>query len=163
MSVRCTAIISIKTGDMYNRHKNIKKTLKAFLNFPVSLIELSDLSGWSCDCEYFWNSIQFNCQTYLGGLTDKLQQLRARPDRRGRWDKLRENCVFSNRLPERRHNHIGCIYLAFLHCKKCVCQRARWIAMATTSWLPNQMISLILIFGFLCRSSIFQYPDDQEI
>ena len=27
------------------------------------------------------------------------------------------------------------------------------------SWLPNQMISLILIFGFLCRSSIW-YPDD---
>ena len=28
------------------------------------------------------------------------------------------------------------------------------------SWLPNQMISLVLIFGFLCRSSIFRYPDD---
>ena len=27
----------------------------------------------------------------------------------------------------------------------------------TISWLPNQMISLILIFGFLCRSSIFIY------
>ena len=31
-----------------------------------------------------------------------------------------------------------------------------------SSWLPNQMISLILIFGFLCRSS-FRYPDDQKI
>ena len=29
-----------------------------------------------------------------------------------------------------------------------------------TSWLPNQMISLVLIFGFLCRSSISRYPDD---
>ena len=25
------------------------------------------------------------------------------------------------------------------------------------------MISLLLIFGFLCRSSIFPYPDDREI
>ena len=33
----------------------------------------------------------------------------------------------------------------------------------TLSWLPNQMISLTLIFGFLCRSSIFQYPNDREI
>ena len=31
------------------------------------------------------------------------------------------------------------------------------------SWLPNQMISLILIFGCLCRSSTFRYPDFQEI
>ena len=31
------------------------------------------------------------------------------------------------------------------------------------SWLLNQMISQILIFGCLCRSSIFQYPDYQEI
>ena len=28
------------------------------------------------------------------------------------------------------------------------------------SWLPNQMISMVLIFGFLCRSYIFRYPDD---
>ena len=34
------------------------------------------------------------------------------------------------------------------------------ICAAHSSWLPNQMISLVLIFGFLCRSSIFQYPDD---
>ena len=31
---------------------------------------------------------------------------------------------------------------------------------STASWLPNQMISLVLIFGFLCRSSIFRYPDN---
>ena len=29
-----------------------------------------------------------------------------------------------------------------------------------SSWLPNQMISLVLIFGFICRSSIFRYPED---
>ena len=34
---------------------------------------------------------------------------------------------------------------------------------STDSRLPNQMVSLILIFGFLCRSSIFRYPDDREI
>ena len=37
------------------------------------------------------------------------------------------------------------------------------ISTVQISWLPNQMISLILIFGFLCRSSIFQYLNDQEI
>ena len=31
------------------------------------------------------------------------------------------------------------------------------------SWLPNQMFSLILIFGWLCRSSIFPNPGDREI
>ena len=29
-----------------------------------------------------------------------------------------------------------------------------WYCMVLHSWLPNQMISLVLIFGFLCRSSI---------
>ena len=29
----------------------------------------------------------------------------------------------------------------------------QWLPHVTPSWLPNQMISLILIFGFLCRSS----------
>ena len=37
----------------------------------------------------------------------------------------------------------------------CTWSRQVWWAHAfTPSWLPNQMISLILIFGFLCRSSI---------
>ena len=31
------------------------------------------------------------------------------------------------------------------------------ITMGDFSWLPNQMISLILIFGFLCRSSIIYF------
>ena len=31
--------------------------------------------------------------------------------------------------------------------------RCVMIALQNISWLPNQMISLILIFGFLCRSS----------
>ena len=34
------------------------------------------------------------------------------------------------------------------------------ISYLNTSWLPNQMISLIWIFGFLCRSSLFRYPDE---
>ena len=38
--------------------------------------------------------------------------------------------------------------------------KTKMLVHSTASWLPNQMISLVLIFGFLCRSSIFRYPDD---
>ena len=34
------------------------------------------------------------------------------------------------------------------------------LSLEVSSWLSNQMISLILIFGFLRRSNIFLYPDD---
>ena len=38
--------------------------------------------------------------------------------------------------------------------------KTKMLVHSTASWLPNQMISRVLIFGFLCRSSIFRYPDD---
>ena len=38
--------------------------------------------------------------------------------------------------------------------------KTKMLVHSTASWLPNQMISLVLIFGFLCQSSIFRYPDD---